>query len=176
MVNCISLVLLLIHFPCIHLWLSFTTFPFEERLKSESVWTLHAFLIVDAIYAQCELRCACIFPSLMLVFMSTKHGPLLLHCFISLFLFYICQRKKINIFWRELLNRKMNCFRLYVRNIRYCWKYFHFFYLNSFSSYIDTLTIESQLLELFSVKLAFIFFPPNVHAKIYIYQSPGFSN
>lgn len=37
MVNCVSLVLLQIHFQFIRIWLSFSTLPFEERLKGESV-------------------------------------------------------------------------------------------------------------------------------------------
>lgn len=35
---------------------------FWRKIKSKSVWTLHAFLIVGAIYVQCESRCACIIP------------------------------------------------------------------------------------------------------------------
>lgn len=52
MVDCVSLVLLLIHLQfVIHFQIVIHHFVFEAGLKSKSVWTPHAFLIADAFYA-----------------------------------------------------------------------------------------------------------------------------
>ena len=96
MVNCTSFVLLLIHFQFIHIWLLIVIyyFAFWRKIKIKSVWTLHTFLIVGAIYVQCELRCACIFPffdAFFYVHWTCPFVTALFHLFISIL--YLPEKK-----------------------------------------------------------------------------------
>lgn len=97
MVNCVSLVLLQIHFQFIRIWLSFSTLPFEERLKGESVWTPHVVLSVDATSTQCELRCVWDVLIFDACFLDHQTCPLLLHAFMTLFLSYMCRKKRTSL-------------------------------------------------------------------------------
>ena len=70
-------------------------FAFWRKIKNKSVWTLHAFLIIGAIYVQYESRCACIFPFFDACFYVHQAWPFvtaLFHLFISIL--YLPEEKK----------------------------------------------------------------------------------
>lgn len=58
--------------------------------------------------------------------------PLLFHCFISLFLFYICREKRLTCFKDIYLTKREITLDFMWEKSRYCRKYFHSFYLSSF--------------------------------------------